>query len=200
MSTVQKKAPWSRRRLAVVCCSGAVMAVGIGGAVSYAVTSSRSGLPPAKAALVGAQRAALAKAQAHPMPKSQAGPPPQWIQPSSSPPLTGIFASHQAPFSPSWFFVQNAWTGEVNGQYYTLYAGQKEHPRSGASPQAGVIVYADPANAFGSAQPRQVGIYLLGGSAGPLQIQGTQGSKVALVRPGGLPASFDVSSMSFAAS
>lgn len=200
MLLLHRKWTTARRRVVLAACAAAVVVLGAGGAVAYATTTGYSAWPPAKAARATAQQAALAKARAHPFPKSDVGAPPQSVQPVPTAPLTGIVASHQAPFSASWFSVDNAWTGQVHGQYYSVYAGQKEHPRTGGTAEAGVVVYSDPADVFGGSQPREVGVYLSATGASPLRIVSVHGALLNLVTSSGHSVTFNVSSKSFGGS
>lgn len=190
----------ARRRAVLTMFSVGVMVLGAGGAVPYAATTGHSGWPSAKAARLTAQQAAVAKAQEHPLPKSDVGGPPRALQPAPTAPLTGIVASHQAPFSSSWFSVENAWTGQVNGQYYTVYDGQKLYPGTGGTPEAGVVVYSDPANVFGGSQPHEVGLYLSATGTSPLRIVNVQGAVLDLVTSSGRSVIFNVSSRTFGGS
>lgn len=189
-----------RRRAALTMFSAGVMVLGAGGAVAYAASTGHSGWPSAKAARLTAQQAAVAKAQEHPFPKSDVGDPPHAVQPAPTAPLTGIVASHQAPFSASWFSVENAWTGRVNGQYYTVYAGQKLYPGTGGTPEAGVVVYSDPANVFGGSQPHEVGLYLSATGTSPLRIVSVHGALLSLVSSSGRSMTFNVSAKTFGGS
>jgi hypothetical protein len=200
MMLLHRQSTTDRRRVVLAACAAAVVVLGAGGAVAYAATTEYSAWPPAKAARATAQQTALAKARAHPFPKSDVGAPPQSVQPVPTAPLTGIVASHQAPFPASWFWVDNAWTGQVDGQYYTVYAGQKEHPSSGGTAEAGVVVYSDPANVFGGSQPREVGVYLSATGASPLRIVSVHGALLYLVSSSGQLVTFNVSSKSFGGS
>lgn len=188
------------RRKAQASAAGLiVLMVGLGGvwlvSAGHAQSNPFHGLPAAKAALIQKQQLALSEAQAHPMPKSDAGPPP--APGPGVAPITGIVSAHQGPFSAQEFAVSNSWTGYVNGHYYTVFAGSKRHPLSGAPAQAGVILYADPSNINGSATPTKLGTYLTGTSGSSVAVRSANGSTIVLSGQNGGTITFDIATRRF---
>ena len=185
-----------RRKAWITAAGVLVLAAGLGGARlagrALAQAHPVSSWPAAKASLWENQQLALSRARTHPMPKSAVGSPPTPRPVPSQAPITGIISTHQGPFSPQQFAVSNVWTGYVNGQYYTLYAGSEQHPGSGAPPQAGVILYSDPANVNSGMSPTRVGVYLAGQNESSLTVQSASGSRILLSGKNGMTTTFNV--------
>ena len=184
---------WASAAGAIVVAGGLV-GVWLDGAEVAQIKPTRA-LPPAKAALIQKQQLTLSEAQAHPMPKSDAPPPP--MPGPAVAPTTGIVWAHQGPFSAQEFVVSNSWTGYVNGHYYTVFAGSKRHPLTGAPAQAGVILYADPSNINGSGAPTKLGTYLTGTSGSSVAVRSANGSTIVLSGQNGGTITFDIATRRF---
>ncbi len=137
--------------------------------------------------------------QAHGVAKSSLKPPVEQVA-APQRPQTGIFPTAQAPFAQQWFSVQNSATTVVDGSYFTVYAGVKKHPSTGAAPEAAVVVYRDPANVFGGSQPQKLGVYFSGTGSAPLKIVRVDAGQLALVSSSGQMVRFDVQNQTFQAS
>lgn len=191
-----------RRNRAIALTSGITLIVVTAGSLlisrtAIGQTNSFASLPAAKARLAQRQQTALENARTHPLSKHHMLPPPAQVAMPVQAPMVGIVAAHQAPFSAQWFAVSNSWTGVVNGQYFTVYSGARQHPNSGATPEAGVVVYQDPANVNGTAQPTQVGVYLAGTGAAPLAATGATGAVMTLTYGSGATITFNVLTHAF---
>lgn len=211
---------WSRtqRRAMVAICS-ATLLLGVGGGVAYATAPSPNGgptssfpnlypcgyrdyaeLPPVKLAICKAEEAAIAAdRKKYPIalkPAIPPGSPPTTPLPPQAP-LTGIFDMRQAPFPPGLFAVQNSWCGQVDGQYYSVYVGQKGNPENQVPEQAGVVVFADPSNVNSGAEPKEVGMFLAPVGDTALRVVSSAGGVLNLVTPSGTKVTFTLPAMTF---
>jgi hypothetical protein len=150
-----------------------------------------SALAPSVQAGLSAQVAQLNSVP--PAPETGATPPPA-AQASVALPTPGIVATQQGPFSPEEFIVTSEWSGDVNGQWWTVYAGGQG---DGAAPQgakAGVVVYRDPAN-LNTGQPVGLGT-LLTPVDGTMTLTSANGGVLDAVAQGGASYALNLASSS----
>lgn len=158
--------------------------------------TGQGAIPAAKAKLIEAEQAQQLAGRANAAPKSEAAAPQAQALPSLAP-ISGITNARQAPFPPATFAVQNAWTGEVGGAYYTVFAGVANYGYSGQTPHAGVVLFADPSNVNAGTSPSEVGTFLAGTGSTPLHVTSVANGVVYLADAAGNTANFAVATRSY---
>ena len=120
----------------------------------------------------------------------------------SPPPLvtslpSGIWDTPQPPFPPGWFRANNAWSGEADGQWWWVFAGEVGADQAGAG-QGGVVLLHEPAASLVTAAATQGGPYLVSSSAvGGLNITSVTNDVISLQDQSGNDFTFDLGSSTF---
>ena len=115
-----------------------------------------------------------------------------------APPETGIIDSHEPPLGRKTVFrVENVWSGEVEGQWYIVYAGANTSPENGhGHPE--VLVYRSPTTPNSSEPNTFVGAYSRPGhERTSLTITAASGGVLTLQTSTGATVSFDVATRTF---
>jgi hypothetical protein len=121
---------------------------------------------------------------------------------SSAPPLvtslpSGIWDTPQPPFPPGWFRANNAWSGEADGQWWWVFAGEVGADQAGAG-QGGVVLLHEPSTSLVTAAASQEGPYLVSSSAaGGLSVTSVTGDVISLQDQSGNDFTFDLDSLTF---
>ena len=121
---------------------------------------------------------------------------------SSAPPLvtslpSGIWDTPQPPFPPGWFRANNAWSGEADGQWWWVFAGEVGADQAGAG-QGGVVLLHEPATSLVTAAATQEGPYLVSSSAaGGLSVTSVTSDVISLQDQSGNDFTFDLDSLTF---
>ena len=177
--------------------AAALILAGGGAAAALSVSSAPAPLRSDKAEIVAAQQAAIAAARATAAPKPSSTTAPKAQAAISQAPETGITLGHDAPFPPSQFLASGSWTTEVNGQYYTVFAGVDNHDATGVAQTAGVVVYSDPTDVNSGSAPKLVGTYDDAAAAGSFTPVSSSGGVLTLTDTSGAKYTFAVPSYTY---
>jgi hypothetical protein len=110
---------------------------------------------------------------------------------------SGIFDHPQPPFPAGWFTASNAWSGEADGDWWWVFAGQVgvDEPRAG---DGGVVLLEEPDTNPASGATTQTGPYVPAGAAvGGLSVVSVSGDVVTLSDGAGETFAFNLGSLGF---
>jgi hypothetical protein len=150
------------------------------------------GLTPAKMraeeeALHATRAARFAAAAA----QEAAGPQPERI--------TGLQQGPGGPPGTSQIFASTGvWSGQVNGQWYQVYAGTKTEPGTGQGLRSELLVFLAPAHVGGTERARELGAYAPPeGGTKALEIESASGAVLTIKTATGSTLKFNVATQAF---
>lgn len=112
---------------------------------------------------------------------------------------SGIFGSPQPPFPAGWFVANNMWTGQANGVWWWVFAGQVGVDQSAAG-DGGLVLLEASVSATVDGPSQQLGPYLVGSSStGGLKVASVSGNILNLVNSSGGSCQFDLATTAYLA-
>jgi hypothetical protein len=113
--------------------------------------------------------------------------------------ITGLQQGPGGPPGTNMVFTSTGdWIGEVNGQWYQIYAGAKATPGSGQTVRSELLIYLGPKNINTTEREHQIGTAVPPeGGTRPLKITAASGSVLTIETATGSTLKFNVATQAF---
>jgi hypothetical protein len=113
--------------------------------------------------------------------------------------ITGLQQGPGGPPGTNQIFASTGcWIGEVDGQWYQIYAGTKTEPGTGQGLRSELLVFLAPAHVGGTERAREIGAYAPPeGGTKALEIKSASGAVLTIKTATGSTLKFNVATQAF---